>query len=82
MNRKVFATINPSEETTAEYKAKKEAFAAEQEELKKLIGVKTVTKSGKRVEVCGNIGKPEDRSSFWLMMVRCRIIRTEILMHG
>ena len=40
--------------------AKKEAFAAEQEELKKLIEVKTVTKSGKRVEVCGNIGKPED----------------------
>ena len=54
------AIINPSEEVVAEYKAKKEAFAAEQEELKKLIEVKTVTKSGKRVEVCGNIGKPED----------------------
>ena len=54
------AIINPSEEVVNEYKAKKETFKAEQEELKKLITVKTVTKSGKRVEVCGNIGKPED----------------------
>ncbi len=52
--------INPSEEVIAEYRAKKEKFTAEQEELKKLIDVKTTTKSGKRIEVCGNIGKPED----------------------
>ena len=57
---KGIAIINPSEEVVAEYRAKQEAFKAEQEELKKLIEVKTVTKSGKRVEVCGNIGKPED----------------------
>ena len=54
------AIVNPSEEVIAEYIAKKEVFAAEQEELKKLIDVKTTTKSGKRIEVCGNIGKPED----------------------
>lgn len=52
--------INPSEEVIAEYTKKKEKFQAEQEELKKLIDVKTTTKSGKRIEVCGNIGKPED----------------------
>ncbi|WP_160683281.1 phosphoenolpyruvate--protein phosphotransferase [Clostridium sp. C2-6-12] len=52
--------INPSEDVVAEYKAKKEKFQAEQEELKKLINVKTTTKSGRRIEVCGNIGKPED----------------------
>ena len=52
--------INPSEDVIAEYEAKKEKFKAEQEELKKLIDVKTTTKSGKRVEVCGNIGKPDD----------------------
>ena len=52
--------INPSEEVIAEYEAKREKFKAEQEELKKLIDVKTTTKSGKRVEVCGNIGQPED----------------------
>ncbi|AGF54051.1 phosphoenolpyruvate--protein phosphotransferase [Clostridium saccharoperbutylacetonicum] len=52
--------INPSEEVVAEYKVKKDKFQAEQEELKKLINVKTTTKSGRRIEVCGNIGKPED----------------------
>ncbi len=54
------AIINPDEETINSYKAKQESFKAEQEELKKLIEVKTVTKGGRRVEVCGNIGKPED----------------------
>ncbi|MGL5245000.1 MAG: phosphoenolpyruvate--protein phosphotransferase, partial [Sarcina sp.] len=54
------AIINPDEATIDEYVARKEKFHAEQEELKKLIEVKTSTKSGKRVEVCGNIGKPED----------------------
>ncbi|NLK94754.1 MAG: phosphoenolpyruvate--protein phosphotransferase [Clostridiales bacterium] len=52
--------INPSEAEISEYKAKKEQFEKEQEELKKLIDVKTTTKSGKRIEVCGNIGKPDD----------------------
>ena len=52
--------INPSEEVIAEYTEKKKKFQEEQEELKKLIDVKTTTKSGKRIEVCGNIGKPED----------------------
>lgn len=52
--------INPSEKVIAEYTKKKEKFQAEQEELKKLIDVKTTTKSGRRIEVCGNIGKPED----------------------
>ena len=52
--------INPTEEQVKEYTEKQEAFKKEQEELKKLIDVKTVTKSGKRIEVCGNIGKPED----------------------
>ncbi|SFB20505.1 phosphoenolpyruvate--protein phosphotransferase [Clostridium frigidicarnis] len=52
--------VNPDEVTLNEYKAKRESFLKEQEELKKLIEVKTTTKSGKRIEVCGNIGKPED----------------------
>ena len=52
--------INPSEEVIAEYTEKRKKFQKEQEELKKLIDVKTTTKSGKRIEVCGNIGKPED----------------------
>ncbi len=52
--------INPSEDVVEEYKTKKENFQVEQEKLKKLIDVKTITKSGRRIEVCGNIGKPED----------------------
>lgn len=52
--------INPSEDIINEYKLKQEKYLKEQEELKKLIEVKTVTKKGKRIEVCGNIGKPED----------------------
>lgn len=52
--------INPDESTVKEYEAKKEAYEKEKEELKKLISVKTVTKAGKRVEVAGNIGKPQD----------------------
>ncbi|WPC41708.1 phosphoenolpyruvate--protein phosphotransferase [Clostridium sp. JS66] len=52
--------INPDENTVKEYEAKKEAYEKEKEELKKLISVKTVTKAGKRVEVAGNIGKPQD----------------------
>ena len=54
------AIINPDEATINEYKARLDKFKAEQEELKKLIDVKTTTKSGRRIEVCGNIGKPED----------------------
>lgn len=54
------AIVNPDEETIKQYESKKVAYEKEREELKKLISVKTVTKAGKRVEVAGNIGKPED----------------------
>ena len=52
--------INPDQSVIDEYTAKREKFLAEQEELKKLIEVKTATKSGRRIEVCGNIGSPSD----------------------
>ena len=52
--------INPEQSVLDEYITKRENFIKEQEELKKLIDVKTVTKSGKRIEVCGNIGSPAD----------------------
>ncbi|QGU96453.1 phosphoenolpyruvate--protein phosphotransferase [Clostridium bovifaecis] len=52
--------INPDENTISQYREKKLAYEKEREELKKLINVATVTKSGKHVEVVGNIGKPED----------------------
>ncbi|MFD3155672.1 phosphoenolpyruvate--protein phosphotransferase [Haloimpatiens sp. FM7330] len=52
--------VNPNEETIKKYEEKKEAYAKEKEELKKLINIKTVTKAGKHVEIVGNIGKAED----------------------
>lgn len=54
------AIINPDEDTIKKYEEKKASYEKEKEELKKLISVETVTKAGKRVEVCGNIGKAED----------------------
>ncbi|MEL7596991.1 MAG: phosphoenolpyruvate--protein phosphotransferase [Clostridiaceae bacterium] len=54
------AIINPDAVTIAQYEEKKAAYEKEKEELKKLIQVETHTKAGKRVEVCGNIGKAED----------------------
>jgi phosphotransferase system enzyme I (PtsI) len=55
-----FAIINPDEATVKEYTEKKKKYEEEKEELKKLIDLETVTKAGKRVEVCGNIGKAKD----------------------
>lgn len=52
--------VNPDEKTIEEYKNKKQSFENEKEELKKLIDVKTKTLQGKRIEVSGNIGKPQD----------------------
>jgi phosphotransferase system enzyme I (PtsI) len=54
------AIINPDEKTLSEYTAKQEEFEKKQEELKRLISIETKTKAGKRVEVCGNIGKAKD----------------------
>ncbi len=54
------AIINPNEATVKEYTEKKKKYEEEKEELKKLVNHKTVTKAGKRVEVCGNIGKAKD----------------------
>jgi phosphotransferase system enzyme I (PtsI) len=52
--------INPDETTIADYKEKIRIYSEEKQRLKKLINIKTMTKSGKAVEVCGNIGKAED----------------------
>lgn len=52
--------VNPSEEVSAEYQAKREAYLKEKKELEKFIGMPTVTKDGVTVELVANIGKPED----------------------
>ena len=52
--------LNPSEEVGAEYRAKAEAFAAQQAEWEKLKDSKTYTKDGHQVELAANIGTPKD----------------------
>lgn len=52
--------INPDEETIKIYEQKAKGYNKEVEELKNLIEVKASTKSGKRIDVAGNIGQPED----------------------
>jgi phosphotransferase system enzyme I (PtsI) len=52
--------INPDKETTRIYQEKKNSFEEEKKELKKLLGIKTITKAGKSIDIAGNIGQPED----------------------
>ena len=52
--------INPDPDTIKAYKIKIKAYEEEKQELKKLLDVQVVTKDGKHIEVCGNIGKPKD----------------------
>ncbi|WP_455490880.1 phosphoenolpyruvate--protein phosphotransferase [Granulicatella sp.] len=52
--------LNPSEDVVAEYRAKAEAFAAQQAEWGKLKDADTFTKDGHQVELAANIGTPKD----------------------
>ena len=52
--------LDPSPELIAEYVAKKEKLAAEKEELKKLISEEAITTDGRKIDIWGNIGSPND----------------------
>ena len=52
--------LNPSEDVVADYRAKAEAFAAQQAEWEKLKDADTFTKDGHQVELAANIGTPKD----------------------
>lgn len=51
---------NPSDGEIAIYREKTIEYKKEKEELKKFIGKETVTADGVKVELCCNIGKPDD----------------------
>lgn len=51
---------NPSDGEIAIYREKTIEYKKEKEELKKYIGKETVTADGVKVELCCNIGKPDD----------------------
>ncbi len=54
------AILSPSAEELAEYQKKQKDYQAAQTGLKAFASAETVTSSGKRIYVAGNIGKPED----------------------
>lgn len=55
--------INPDFETEHEYQQKREKYQQEQERLKKYKNKEALSKDGKKVEVCGNIGNIGDIDS-------------------
>ena len=52
--------IEPDEELLSEMKQEQEAFAASQKALEQMIGVKTETRSGKKIGLCANISSVID----------------------
>ena len=52
--------VNPDEALQAEYEQKRAAYLEEKAALAQFIGKETVTADGVKVELCANIGKPED----------------------
>lgn len=55
--------INPDVITNAQYTVKQRDLAKQKERLKKLKGTSAVSKDGIRIELCANIGHPNDVSS-------------------
>ena len=52
--------INPDEKLQAEYEQKRVAYLEEKAALAQFVGKETKTADGVKVELCANIGKPED----------------------
>lgn len=52
--------VAPEEKTLTEYRRKKEACDKERERLKALRNTPAVTKEGKRISLCANVGNVED----------------------
>lgn len=75
---KVF--LSPDEATLKEYTAKREEYLAEKAALQAFVGKESATADGHVIELCANIGKPEDA----LKVVECDgegvgLFRTEFL---
>lgn len=72
--------LSPDEDTLKEYTAKREEYLAEKAALQAFVGKESATADGHVVELCANIGKPEDA----LKVVECDgegigLFRTEFL---
>ena len=60
--------VNPSEEEVKEYQAKREAFIAYKEELKKLKNEKSITLDDHHVELVANMVLLKIFNQFWIMV--------------
>lgn len=72
--------VSPDEACLEEYKAKREAYLEEKAALQAFVGKESATADGHVVELCANIGKPEDA----LKVIECDgegigLFRTEFL---
>ena len=72
--------VSPDEATLKEYTAKREEYLAEKAALQAFVGKESATADGHVIELCANIGKPEDA----LKVVECDgegvgLFRTEFL---
>lgn len=72
--------LSPDEDTLKEYTAKREEYLAEKAALQAFVGKESATADGHVVELCANIGKPEDA----LKVLECDgegigLFRTEFL---
>ena len=72
--------VSPDEACLEEYTAKREAYLAEKADLQAFVGKESATADGHVVELCANIGKPEDA----LKVIECDgegigLFRTEFL---
>ena len=52
--------LAPEAELQSQYETKREILKKEKEELKKLIGEEAITTDGRKVDIWGNIGSPND----------------------
>lgn len=72
--------IDPDDRTCAEYQAKKQAYEAELARLKNLRGKPAVTKEGKRIFLCANVGNVEDiRGALAMNIDGVGLFRSEFL---
>lgn len=72
--------VKPDEEAKAEYIAKKEAYEAERARLEKLRTTPAVTKDGKRIQLCANVGNVQDiRNALPMNIDGVGLFRSEFL---
>lgn len=72
--------VNPDEEALSEYQAKRETYQKERLRLENLRSMPAVTKSGKRILLCANVGNAADiRNALAMNIDGVGLFRSELL---